>query len=70
MMTAMIKKFAVEVGTVLGFLLLVLIIIGCIPLLVLWALNTLFSLNIPYTVHTWCAAVIILGLIPASKASK
>jgi hypothetical protein len=40
----------------------VLVIAG--PLLLIWALNTLFPvLAIPYTVWTWLAALIIGGVI-------
>ena len=38
----------------------VLIVIG--PLAVLWALNTLFMLGIPYTFWTWLAVWILAGL--------
>ena len=31
------------------------------PLLVIWSLNTLFALTIPFTLETW-SAVIILGM--------
>ena len=31
------------------------------PLLVIWSLNTLFALAIPFTIETW-SAVIILGM--------
>jgi len=31
------------------------------PLLVIWSLNTLFVLAIPFTIETW-SAVIILGM--------
>ena len=34
------------------------------PLATIWALNTLFPvLNIPFTFDTWCAAVILGGLL-------
>jgi hypothetical protein len=43
-------------------LIVVLVIAG--PLLLIWALNTLFPvLAIPYTVWTWLAALIIGGVI-------
>lgn len=41
-----------------------LIILG--PLLILWALNTLFPLlGIPYTFWTWAAAAILAGVFKA-----
>ena len=38
----------------------VLIVLG--PLAVLWALNTLFMLSIPYTFWTWLAVWILAGV--------
>lgn len=43
----------------LGWILLVGIVYSLSPLSIIWALNTLFMLAIPYTVWTWVAAVII-----------
>lgn len=33
------------------------------PLIILWALNTLFGLGIPYTFWTWLATAILTGAI-------
>lgn len=41
--------------------LIALIIFG--PLAVIWALNTLFSLAIPYVIETWAAVVILCGIV-------
>ena len=47
------------------FLLLVLIFA---PLLTIWSLNTLFAnLEIPYTMETWAATVIITGVIQSTN---
>lgn len=44
--------------------LLFFIVIG--PILAIWALNTLFpALAIPYTIETWCAALILSGIFKA-----
>lgn len=46
--------------TVLAFAALILIVVVAGPLLVIWALNTLFPvLAIEYTVWTWLAALIL-----------
>lgn len=47
-----------------SFALVVLIVsaVIAVPLLTIWALNTLFVLAIPYTWQTWFAAMILLGL--------
>lgn len=36
--------------------LVVLAIAACVPLISVWSINTLFSLNIAYTFSTWFAA--------------
>ena len=36
------------------------------PFLAIWSLNTLFpALAIPYTIETWCAALILSGIFKA-----
>lgn len=46
--------------TVIAFAALIVILVVAGPLLVIWALNTLFPvLAIPYTVWTWLAALIL-----------
>ncbi|MEM9243543.1 MAG: hypothetical protein AAGA27_05750 [Pseudomonadota bacterium] len=39
-----------------------------IPLIIIWALNTLFPLNIPYKFQSWLAVIILmcvlLGKVP------
>ena len=41
-------------------LLIAIIVIG--PLLVIWSMNTLFTLGITYDIYTWSAAL-ILGIV-------
>lgn len=50
-------------------LLLILIVVALVaigPLLLIWALNTLFGLGIEYNFWTWCAAFILSA---AAKAN-
>ena len=43
-----------------------LVIVG--PLLTIWALNTLFPvLNIPYSLETWFASLLLGGIFHASS---
>lgn len=37
------------------------------PYAAIWALNTLFSLTIPFTFDTWCAAVILSGVVSGNN---
>jgi len=49
---------------IVGILLLALLVIVFGPLLSIWALNTLFPvLAIPYSFETWCAVILLKGLL-------
>jgi hypothetical protein len=56
---------AYAVGILLGA---VLILIAS-PLATIWAINTLFSLAIPFTIPTWLAATWLTILLVGSKAN-
>ena len=48
---------------------LLVVIIG--PILTIWSANTLFpSLNIPYTLETWCAVIILGAFFRANVSVK
>ncbi len=56
---------------VLGIIALIIVLILAGPLLILWALNTLFPvLGIPYTVWTWLAALILGATVGPSVKVK
>lgn len=40
------------------------------PLLVIWALNTLFPLSIPYDIKSWFAVVILASIFKTTIAFK
>jgi hypothetical protein len=47
-------------------LIVILIAVGiALPVSWIWAVNTLFSLSIPLTFKTWCASLLIGGLLSA-----
>ncbi len=49
-----------------AFIILVFIILT--PLLLLWALNTLFpALAIPYTLSTWVASFVLISFVQAGR---
>ncbi len=53
----------------MNFLIALLIILAIIvvgPVLMIWALNTLFALAIPYTIWTWLAVLILGSAIKAN----
>ncbi len=48
---------------ILSLVAVVVVLAALVPLAVIWALNTLFSLGIAYTVWTWLAVIVLLGAI-------
>jgi hypothetical protein len=56
---------------ILSLVALIVVLAVITPLVVIWALNTLFSLGIAYTVWTWLAVIILLGAFKGEfKISK
>ena len=39
------------------------------PFLAIWSMNTLFGLGIAYTLKTWLAALILVGIVCGASAS-
>ena len=48
-----------SLSAVLLFTLLVIVFAAFMPIALIWSINTLFELKIPYTVETWAAALVI-----------
>lgn len=48
------------------FVAAILIVIG--PILIIWSLNTLFGMGIPFTIWTWLS-VVILGSVFKAKVN-
>lgn len=47
---------------------LVLLLIVIMPFAAIWSLNTLFpALAIPFTFDTWCAAVVLSGVVSGNQ---
>lgn len=46
----------------------ILVLVGA-PLLLIWCVNTLLGVTIPYTVKYWFAALMILMLFNSSKST-
>lgn len=56
---------------IIFWLVLVLALVAIGPLLTIWALNTLFpALNIPYSLDTWAATVLIGAFLRANVTVK
>ena len=65
----MIKLEPTWASIVLLLVLALAIVIG-MPIALIWSLNTLFSLAIPYTLETWLAAFIIPAAIKTTVNVK
>ena len=53
---------------ILVAIVVILLVLIFAPLLTIWSLNTLFTnLEIPYTMETWAATVIITGVIQSTN---
>jgi|SanBayMetagenome_1026888.scaffolds.fasta_scaffold02863_9 hypothetical protein len=52
---------AVSVG--IGAVILVIAYISLMPFAIIWALNTLFSLGIPFDFWSWLSAFVLLGAL-------
>ena len=64
----MITKTNNNVFTILVAIVIILLVLIFAPLLTIWSLNTLFTnLEIPYTMETWAATVIITGVIQSTN---
>jgi len=68
MRTKMMTKTNNSVFMILVAIVVILLVLIFAPLLTIWSLNTLFStLEIPYTMETWAATVIITGVIQSTN---
>jgi len=52
---------AVSIG--IGAVILGIAYISLMPFAIIWALNTLFSLSIPFTFWTWLSSFVLLGAL-------
>lgn len=53
-------------------LLISLLVIGLVlltPFLSIWAVNTLFGTSIPFNLATWCASLILSGVVSGGGVS-
>lgn len=63
------NDYSVPMIVLASFIVVGLIIVG--PLLILWAMNTLFPvLAIPYDIWTWLAVVVLFGAVRANVSVK
>jgi hypothetical protein len=62
-----------SVSSILLIIGLVLLLVGIVilgPIVVIWSINTLFSLHIPYTLQTWAASAILSSVVSGGLVSR
>lgn len=52
---------------IIALIIIVILIVWLLPLATIWALNTLFSLSIAYTLKTWAAALLLSAAVGGSS---
>lgn len=57
-------------GIALALIAVIAFMLVAVPLIVIWAINTLFSIGIAYTVYNWLAMLILLLAFGASRVRK
>ena len=56
---------------VIGYFALIALVLALVGFINIWALNTLFPvLNIPFTIETWFASIIIFGTLSHIRNRK
>lgn len=58
-----------ETLSVTGLIILAIVLIGVGPLITIWSLNTLFSMNIAYSFWTWLS-IVWLSLVTFGSVKK
>ena len=59
----MVNKVGVISAFFLAIIIAAVLVLVLVPFVFIWALNTLFSLNIQYTFLTWFAALILMLIL-------
>ena len=55
-------KRNVSPATMIAIVILIVALVALGPLVVIWALNTIFGLSIAYTFWTWLAMIVLMGV--------
>ena len=67
------KNDTTTFASIIGLIVFILVFAAIGPFITIWALNTLFSLAIPYTLTTWAATAwlgLVLSGISATKKNN
>jgi hypothetical protein len=59
-----------SIVTVVAIFALLVAVVVFAPLALIWAINTLFVTNIPYTLTTWAASLIISSIFGANGVKR
>ena len=59
-----------DIFSIIVLILVILAVCALLPILLIWSLNTLFTLNIDYNLQTMFAAFILLMLVNSQASVK
>ena len=59
-----------DLGPIVSMGCIVVLLVAVLPLLFIWAVNTLFGLAIVYSLTNWFAALILCGFLGGSRSSS
>ena len=65
-----VRDIKVGLSTMIFLITLFIAVVITGPLLVIWSLNTIFTLGIPYDIYTWSAVAILVIAINSGFRSK
>ena len=63
-------KRNVSPATMIAIVIFIVALVALGPLVVIWALNTIFGLGIAYTIWTWLAMIILVAVFGKNNVSK
>lgn len=63
-------RYALKEVLITMLIVMIVALIICSPLATIWALNTLFTIGIPYTIHTWLAVLWLHMLLSPAVLQK
>ena len=52
---------------IMAILIIVVVILAFVPIVTIWALNTLFHLGIPYALNTWAAILVLFSILGGTR---
>jgi len=58
-----------EIGFIIFVIVLIIAAMIFLPLLAIWSVNTLFGTSIVFTIKTWFASLVLVGIVGGTSVS-